>query len=254
MHFLFVNGLVPHYSNSIIGVEWYISDLVLFWLIVPILNKGLKKLSRTVLICVLVFIFSFVLESILRPIRWDVDQYIFDQFICYTMPIKQLPYFLIGFAWARMKQESSFFEEHTQKSHDLIISGLSLGVFSFFIYIVISLTEVDTVLFGGYLYLSTAWILAFASLQLYYPNLVICRILSVVGRYSLGIYLFHLPINDAYRQFGEPTGTISWLVQYVFVVLTSYLMSLVIMNGFVKVSGVIKNSIKMGKTSNDKTG
>lgn len=45
-HALFVNGLNPLWYNSIIGVEWYIADLALFYILTPILRKiitGMKS-------------------------------------------------------------------------------------------------------------------------------------------------------------------------------------------------------------------
>ena len=60
-HALFVNGLNPLWISSIFGVEWYIADLALFYIMTPILRKiitGLK--SGIIFLCV-----SVVLSSVL---------------------------------------------------------------------------------------------------------------------------------------------------------------------------------------------
>ena len=44
-HALFVNGLNPLWYNSIIGVEWYIADLALFYIMTPILWKMITGLK-----------------------------------------------------------------------------------------------------------------------------------------------------------------------------------------------------------------
>ena len=36
-HIFFVHGLFPHYTDSILGVEWYLGALAMFFLITPVL-------------------------------------------------------------------------------------------------------------------------------------------------------------------------------------------------------------------------
>lgn len=38
-HIAFLNGLNPQWCNGIMGVEWYIADLALFYLMIPCLRK-----------------------------------------------------------------------------------------------------------------------------------------------------------------------------------------------------------------------
>lgn len=45
-YFLFINGLVPEWIDSILGVEWYIADLALFYVLAPLRNKVIKNLSQ----------------------------------------------------------------------------------------------------------------------------------------------------------------------------------------------------------------
>ena len=69
--------------------------------------------------------------------------------------------------------------------------------------------------------------------------------MAFVGRYSLGIYLFHLPINAAYEnRFGQAIGTKKWSIQYVVVVIASIIVGWVVENGMNKMLSVIKNILK----------
>lgn len=51
-HILFINGLFPTYINSLMGVEWYIADLALFYLTTPLIWKYARTLKSVV--CLLV--------------------------------------------------------------------------------------------------------------------------------------------------------------------------------------------------------
>ena len=49
-HFLLLHGFNPYYINSIIGVEWYIGVLVIFYMIAPFLYNKIKSLKNAVLL------------------------------------------------------------------------------------------------------------------------------------------------------------------------------------------------------------
>lgn len=46
VHLLFLHGFVPHYCNSIIGGEWYLGTLTIFFMIAPLLYKYINTLER----------------------------------------------------------------------------------------------------------------------------------------------------------------------------------------------------------------
>ena len=245
-HIIFINEFFPYFSNSIIGVEWYVSDLALFLFMTPILYKIVNRsLLKVIFITIISFVISFVCEQIFLSVTVDVDQYIFHQFFSYTIPIKQFPYFMLGFTYANIKSNSGLTISKIIEGKDNIMIGLSVAGFSFFLYYAISLTNINTVLFVGYFFLALAWFLSFVSLQIYCPQYVIFKAIAFVGRYSLGIYLFHLPINAAYEyRFGQAIGTKKWSIQYVVVVIASIIVGWVVENGMNKMLSVIKNILK----------
>lgn len=58
-HFLFLNGLNPLWTNSIMGMDWYIADLALFYMLVPLLRKMMNNLRSSLI----AFIGSAVISS-----------------------------------------------------------------------------------------------------------------------------------------------------------------------------------------------
>lgn len=245
-HIIFVNEFFPYFSNSIIGVEWYISDLVLFLFMAPLLFIIVKQSSsKAIFIMIILFVISYISEQIFLPVIVNVDQYVFYQFFSYTIPIKQFPYFMLGLSYANIKSNNEHTISKIMEGKDNFMIGLSVAGLSFFLYYAISLTNINTVLFVGYFFLALAWFLAFVSLQIYCPQYVIFKAIAFVGRYSLGIYLFHLPINAAYEyRFGQAIGTKKWFIQYVVVVILSIIVGWMVENGMNKMLSVIKNILK----------
>ena len=59
-HILFLHGLFPHYTDSIMGVEWYLGVLVLFYIISPLLYKVIKNLRSAIIAWMIGSILGFL--------------------------------------------------------------------------------------------------------------------------------------------------------------------------------------------------
>ncbi len=97
-HFLFIFGLVPHYMNSIIGVEWYLGVLVLLYLIISVFGKYLNGIRKCIIAIVLSILISKLVVFIFKhSISPDIIDYeIYAIFFTNFNFIVQLPFFLIG--------------------------------------------------------------------------------------------------------------------------------------------------------------
>lgn len=90
-HFLFLNGLVPAWTNSIMGMEWYIADLALFYILVPLLWKLIRGLKcsliafavSTVLSSVSLVIYNFVGGSNVQSVQMYFETF----FILHQLPV-----------------------------------------------------------------------------------------------------------------------------------------------------------------------
>ena len=93
-HAFFVNGLNPLWYNSIIGVEWYVADLALFYILTPALRKiitGLK--SGVVFFCLsialssasLIFANRIFAEQIAKDVRFEM--YFHTGVILHQLPV-----------------------------------------------------------------------------------------------------------------------------------------------------------------------
>ena len=97
-HAFFVNGLNPLWYNSIIGVEWYIADLALFYILTPVLRKTITGLKSGIYF----FCFSIALSSISlllansllsKQIAMDKQ---FEMYFHTSLILHQLPTMTIG--------------------------------------------------------------------------------------------------------------------------------------------------------------
>lgn len=94
-HILFFNGLNPAWINSIMGTEWYIADLVLFYLMGPVLWRIVKDLRSAVAALagsiVLSIAFTIIINNIV-DMSVPADEMYFRTFCI----INQLPILLMG--------------------------------------------------------------------------------------------------------------------------------------------------------------
>ena len=51
-HIFFLNGINPLWANTIMGIEWYIADLAIFYMLTPLLWKIANNLKHSVFICI----------------------------------------------------------------------------------------------------------------------------------------------------------------------------------------------------------
>lgn len=90
-HFLFLNGLVPVWTNSIMGVEWYIADLALFYMLVPLLRKMIRDLRSSLIAFVVTAFLSSISLIIYNAIGGSsvqaVQMYFETFFILHQLPV-----------------------------------------------------------------------------------------------------------------------------------------------------------------------
>lgn len=94
-HIFFLNGINPLWINSIMGIEWYIADLALFFIFTPLLWKITSNIKRCLyILCCSVIISSLtlVLYNTFGKSENLLIQMYFDTFFF----IHQLPVIMMG--------------------------------------------------------------------------------------------------------------------------------------------------------------
>lgn len=108
-HLSMLNVLVPQYSNNILRVEWYVSDLFVFIIIAPLLHQYINNKCKSwyflllsiVVSAIWTFLYNYALHSVLS------QNGNFDVFYHTFFFLNQLPTFAAGVLCYYLKKENT---------------------------------------------------------------------------------------------------------------------------------------------------
>lgn len=192
-NYLGANGLWPYYAN-IINLGWFFSDIVLWYLIAPVLIKLINTPSKTAGVLI-VYILCYEVFAVGCD-RFVEDKIVYE-FLTYQWLPAQIPYLLMGILIYQLWKKNDDNQE-------------SKGVYNFaaivilIIIVVLIRPSFINVLLNGLSFKNGSvneyliWGICLAVLfwaQLKNPWKVISnRLWAIWGRYSLGVYLSHYTI------------------------------------------------------------
>lgn len=222
-HILFINAFFPHYINSIIGVEWYIADLLIFYIIYAFfLERFCTNKKNIIRIIVFLIIFMYLLKYFDRHIAiYDFDAHIYGSYINTFNIMAQLPCLLMG------GYISHFFINNVEnKSYKLLgIAGWTMLLLMLLNVLHITESLMD-VMYG----ISASCILlgmrsGISCFQYF--------LLEFIGKYSLEIYLTHILFIDAWNKYIYPVmpnefAFVDYLLKYCVIVATSIMAAMIL--------------------------
>jgi len=209
-HVFLVHGLFPHYTDSILAVEWYLGVLWLFYLITPFLFRLVNSLEKAIIFAIIVFIVNPQLNyglGLLLPN--NPDPYIYNEYIVNFGPFSQFLVYSFGIVLF-------FLIEKIKDRKTKYSRILSYALFLFALIIVFGQVIVGGKLFGFSKYEIFGLLFAIIIIsQVVYPSKLVCNpAFRLIGRYSYGIYLFQFIWLHFYDLFIHYTGKYEWIVKY----------------------------------------
>jgi peptidoglycan/LPS O-acetylase OafA/YrhL len=225
-HITFTHGFFPHYTDSIIAVEWYLGVLAVFYIFMPLLFKWINTLEKSI-ICFIIsgftsYLLSYIGNSFLIP-NTD-DAYIYSSYFGNFWFVTQFPVIILGIVLYYIFKSNILekIEKRTVFSYILLlfsvymIFGMALGYNN-----LLGLSSFT--LFG-------IWFLILAISQKLNSCIFIDNKLFVfLGKHSYPIYLFHFFLVAAYGKF-VPTLTenmvVNWLIKYLIIVIVSSIIAI----------------------------
>ncbi|SDH60299.1 Peptidoglycan/LPS O-acetylase OafA/YrhL, contains acyltransferase and SGNH-hydrolase domains [Pseudobutyrivibrio sp. 49] len=231
-HFLLVHGLVPHYADSVIGVEWYVGVLSIFYIIVPILYKYINSLERAIAF--------FILTAMVNPIIMRViinyvyekqisDVYIYEAYFGSFCFMNQIPVLGLGIILFYLRKINC--RGQADKTDKKLISYITL--FGAILPIKGMARNVNNIEGLSHITLFGIIFLVIILGQIAHENKLICNsVFCMLGKYSYAIYLVHYGLLYLYN-YSEIHFTNPWMncgVRYLIITIVSFIIAVPITN------------------------
>lgn len=225
-HLFFVNALSPLYIHDILRVEWYIADLAIFFMLCPVIKRLIKNLEYSIYCFVIATSFSsicLVLSNLFFSLQIqnniNYEQYFHTFFI-----VHQLPVLILGIIL-----------HYTSKKK---ICWLAIGIYCL---LCIGILGIFTRFSLNKVYMTSSWMagLLFSCIFLifhkveYFFNYSLFIPLTKLGKYSLGIYLFHWLIIEWFKIYLYPQGVLQWFGLFIICIILSYYIGKLLENGLI---------------------
>ena len=233
-HILFLHGFFPHYVDSILGVEWYLGVLAMFFFLAPLLYRILDNFEKTFalfLISTVAFIpFDNVIGTRLSSIP---DSHVYLSFASHFNLFAQLPVLLMGIALFHI---SNTFNNFSRDNVSIIIKQPRLLSYSLLalggLVLVGQILSRNNILFLTWDTICGITFFCVFLSQLIHKSLFFkIPPLALLGRYSYPIYLSHMMIKFVYSRFIPSlagNACVDWIIRYCIVVVISLAISLLL--------------------------
>lgn len=211
-HILFLHGLFPKFCNNILGVEWYVGVLALFYLIAPLLYKIIDNLPKALAAFVLSDIACYyICIKATGLIIQDDNSYIYEEYFNNYGFISQLPTLMLGvvicYIMPYVKKDSSKWLKILLSSTIVLLAFCMLRYHAVIPLFKVSTPTLYGIFFGMILF----------SQSIYAMPIFNNRIFAFLGRQSWEIYLFHfilIIILDKYVKLFTDSVLINWAIKY----------------------------------------
>lgn len=216
-HALFVNGLYPLWYNSIIGVEWYIADLALFYILTPILRKvitGLK--SGIIFFCLFIILSSasLVLANSIFAEQIAMDGQ-FETYFHTGLILHQLPIMTIGVILYYVLKKIRAGQLNCWIV--LVESGVvTVFVSSIFLVLHMNKKYMTSSLVAGLMFGCLFLLCCYIGGEVWKKK--VFAPIEYIGKHSYGIYCFHqIDINCVFTLLLKNDSLLLWLATFVFI-------------------------------------
>lgn len=215
MHLTYTNGFVPQFTNDILGVEWYISVLAIFFFVAPFLKKLVINLVSSLYLLIVVMLISG-LSTALIPSHFYVDE-IAHTYLITTGWVAEIPTLVCGIVLY-------YLIRNNDRDN---LENIKIHIFTVTIAFVLVLTSQYSKLYGIQLFTGwrmVAYFLALLFFSKVCKNMPKLPILSNLGLHSYGIYCYHILVIKALRllPLHLEDNIVNWMFLYVTVLIISY--------------------------------
>ena len=230
-HVLFLHAFNPYHVNSIIGVAWYIGDLVIMYAITIFLHKFIKGLEDALAWFCGSVIVGYFLCSVLNAAYLIDDVSVWSSYIWTFSIFVEFPCYLLGIVVYYIIQSETV--EHmrgNKKLSRVILIGSLYVLFC----LVTGYRDIGSRYNAG---LSSIWIFSIVyafiiiALEIRDNKIINNCICAALGRRSYAIYFVHYILICAIQKnipnIVQPPLA-NWFIKFVIVVVTSYVIAIIL--------------------------
>jgi peptidoglycan/LPS O-acetylase OafA/YrhL len=236
-HFLFLNACSPFFANSVIGIEWYISDLAIFILLTPLIRKYVKTLKRAICFVVLAEIISILFTMITNYIFFSEINNIprVETWLHTFCIINQIPVLALGilayYVVVLMK-------ENPQSYRIVFVYACIVCVITLMFMLFHLNKRIITSSFIAGLNFTMIFLIV-ELCKAFYPKIrnkcfgmkVIKRLLMLFGKRCYGIYCLHVIVIKKICNYFECTNTMTiWIAVFILVLFLSLVLGVFVEN------------------------
>ncbi len=221
-HFLLLHGLNPYWINTILGVAWYIGDLVLFYAICPLLKKAINNLLSSLIGFVITTGLSVLALVIYNRFGTEVMGNL-EMFFTTFFFIHQLPVLMMGVVLYYIIEKTRAGEVKIFRA--LVFLGAAI-IIVLVIFLVLHLNKkiLASSFIAGLLF---AWIFLLSHSMRWALSIKLFTPLAFLGKHSYGIYLFHYTIITCLVLIPHAeSNVLLWLLFYFLVIAISSIVSI----------------------------
>lgn len=221
-HLLFIHGLFPHYCNSILGIEWYLGALFLYYLVTPILYKYIKSLESAIIALLLSLLATPVLNNLVYKIMpSSSDPIIYEAYKNTFSPIRLFPVFIVGIALYFIVKKNSCKSVLHNKSLSYIL------ILFAFVMIVGQVLDANSLFhFSNYTMFSLWFGIIIFAQSLSENALLSNPVLRLIGKYSYAMYLFQYIVIEAYDKLTQVQ--MNFAVRFSLITVFLFLLSMIL--------------------------
>ena len=209
-HIFFIHGFFPHYTDSVLGIEWYLGVYVIFLIISPFLYKFVDCLEKSIVLFVLVYLVNPWLNSKLASLLpVDEDPVIYDTYIVSFGPLTQILVYTMGIVLY-------FLVERINECDIKHRKVLSYAILIFAIVLFYGLVNEAPAIyrFSGVEMFGLCFAIVIVSQAIYSSVMIDNPLFRLFGKYSYGIYLFQFIWINFYSRHINYQGMFDWSVKF----------------------------------------
>lgn len=224
-HLFFLHEFFPHYVDSIIGVEWYIGTLAIFYVLMPLIYRWFDSLEKAIASWAVLSIVCWRLSSICYHYTSGLtDGYIYGAYFGSFWIVAQFPVMLMGVIFYYIIKSNILDRIKNKKPFAYITLGFSICMIGGMV------LQNNSILGLSAFSLWAIWFLMLSISQYLEPCIILDNsIFRCIGRNSYPIYLFHFLFIYLYEKFVPVIANsfvINWGLKYISIIICSLILAL----------------------------